>query len=43
MGALDVNVLKIVKKNFFKEARVIDVPFKVMANLEHIKLVGNIL
>lgn len=43
VGALDVNVLKIVKKNFFKEARVIDVPFKVMANLEHIKLVGNIL
>ena len=43
VGALDKDVLKIVKKNFFREAHIIDIPFKVMANLEHIKLVGNIL
>jgi ATP-dependent RNA helicase SUPV3L1/SUV3 len=43
VGALDRDVLRIVKKNFHKEARKIDIPFKVMANLEHIKLVGNIL
>ena len=43
VGALSPEVLKIVKKNFFKEARVIKFPFRVMANLEHIKLVGNIL
>ena len=43
VGALSGDVLKIVKKNFFKEAQIIKVPFKVMANLEHIKLVGNIL
>jgi len=43
VGALDSKTLKIVKKNFFKEAKTISVPFKVMANLEHIKLVGNIL
>jgi len=43
VGALDMETLKIVKKNFHKEARVITIPFKVMANLEHIKLVGKIL
>jgi len=43
VGALDNDTLKIVKKGFFKEAHIIDIPFKVMANLEHIKLVGNIL
>jgi len=43
VGALDKDVLRIVKKNFFREAHIIDIPFKVMANLEHIKLVGNIL
>lgn len=43
VGALNPEALKIVKKNFFKEAREISVPFKVMANLEHIKLVGKIL
>jgi len=43
VGALDNDVLKIVKKNFYREAHIIDIPFKVMANLEHIKLVGNIL
>ncbi|WP_455757315.1 helicase-related protein [Sulfurimonas sp.] len=43
VGALNPETLKIVKKNFRKELREIAVPFKVMANLEHIKLVGNIL
>ena len=43
VGALNQDVLKIVKKNFYKDAPDINIPFKVMANLEHIKLVGNIL
>ena len=43
VGALNSDALKIVKKNFFKEAMTISIPFKVMANLEHIKLVGKIL
>jgi len=43
VGALSTDVLKIVKKNFYKNAKEITIPFKVMANLEHIKLVGNIL
>lgn len=43
VGALNAETLKIVKKNFYKQAKTITIPFKVMANLEHIKLVGNIL
>jgi ATP-dependent RNA helicase SUPV3L1/SUV3 len=43
VGALNPEALRIVKKNFYKEDREISVPFKVMANLEHIKLVGKIL
>ncbi len=43
VGALSKEVLNILKKNFYKEARKITVPFRVMANLEHIKLVGSIL
>jgi len=43
VGALSLDVLRIVKKGFFKEAKTITIPFRVMANLEHIKLVGNIL
>lgn len=43
VGALNSDALKIVKKNFYKEAMTISIPFKVMANLEHIKLVGKIL
>lgn len=43
VGALSLETLKIVKKNFFKKANSIAIPFRVMANLEHIKLVGNIL
>ena len=43
VGALDEATLKVVTKNFTKEAKTITIPFKVMANLEHIKLVGKIL
>ena len=43
VGALSPDVLKIVKSNYYKNDHVIQIPFKVMANLEHIKLVGNIL
>ncbi len=43
VGALSSDVLKVVKKKFYKEAMNISIPFKVMANLEHIKLVGSIL
>jgi len=43
VGALNKEVLNIVKRNFHKEAKTITVPFRVMANLEHIKLVGSIL
>ena len=43
VGALSQDVLKIIKKNFYKDAPDITIPFKVMANLEHIKLVGTIL
>jgi len=43
VGALDKDTLKIVKKNFYRDDKIITIPFKVMANLEHIKLVGNIL
>ena len=43
VGALGSDILSIVKKNFYKDAKTIAIPFKVMANLEHIKLVGNIL
>ena len=43
VGALSRDVLKIVTKNFYKPSKEISIPFKVMANLEHIKLVANIL
>jgi len=43
VGALNLDSLKIVRKNFHKLAKKITIPFKVMANMEHIKLVGNIL
>jgi len=43
VGALSGDVLSIIKKNFHKEAKTITIPFKVMANLDHIKLVGSIL
>ncbi len=43
VGALNKETLKVIKRNFHKEARKIATPFKVMANLEHIKLVSSIL
>jgi len=43
VGALYSDVLKIVQKNFYKEAKTVEIPFKVMANLGHIQLVANIL
>ncbi len=43
VGALNSEVLAIVKKNFHKEAKKITLPFRVMANIEHIKLVSTIL
>jgi ATP-dependent RNA helicase SUPV3L1/SUV3 len=43
VGALNQEALRVVKKNFYKEAKEISIPFKVMANLEHIKLVSSIL
>ncbi len=43
VGALSGDVLKIIHKQFYKNDHPIQIPFKVMANLEHIQLVGNIL
>ncbi len=43
VGALNPEALKIVQKNFYKSAKTITIPFRVMANLGHIQLVGNIL
>jgi ATP-dependent RNA helicase SUPV3L1/SUV3 len=43
VGALSEDALKIVSKQFTKSAKEIAIPFKVMANLEHIKLVAKIL
>ncbi|MDQ7060643.1 MAG: SUV3 C-terminal domain-containing protein, partial [Sulfurimonas sp.] len=43
VGALNLEALRIIKKNFYKDAKTITIPFKVMANSEHIKLVGSIL
>ena len=43
VGALSSDVLKIIHKNFYKNDHVITIPFNVMANLEHIKLVAKIL
>jgi ATP-dependent RNA helicase SUPV3L1/SUV3 len=43
VGALSEDVLRVVKKNFYRAAKEISIPFKVMANLEHIKLVSSIL
>lgn len=43
VGALEKGVLRDISKNFSKAARQIKIPFNVMANLEHINLVGTIL
>ena len=43
VGALNKEVLNLIKRNFNKHDKEITIPFRVMANLEHIKLVGSIL
>ena len=43
VGALDGHVLKDIQKGYNKPDRAIKIPFNVMANLEHIKLIGSIL
>ena len=43
VGAIGKDVLKIIHKHYDKPAHHIDIPFNVMANLEHIKLVAGIL
>ena len=43
VGALDGSVLRDIQKGYKKEDRPIAIPFNVMANLEHIKLIGSIL
>jgi ATP-dependent RNA helicase SUPV3L1/SUV3 len=43
VGALHKEALSVLKKNFAKEPKKVKTPFKVMASLEHIKLVSTIL
>ena len=43
VGAIRPDVLSMIHKQFHKPARSITVPFNVMANLDHIKLVSGIL
>ncbi len=43
VGALKPDVLQVLQKHYHKPAKPITIPFSVMANLEHIKLVGSIL
>lgn len=43
VGALRPDVLSMIHKQFHKHARAVSVPFNVMANLDHIKLVAGIL
>jgi len=43
VGALNKESLSIIKKNFLKEPKKIKTPFKVMASLDHIRLVSTIL
>jgi len=43
VGSLKPDVLQLLNKNFHKPAHRVSIPFKVMANLDHIKLVGSIL
>ena len=43
VGALNKEALSLIKKNFTKEPKKIKTPFKVMASLDHIKLVSSIL
>ncbi len=43
VGAIRPDVLGQLQKHFHEKARPVTVPFRVMANLDHIKLVGGIL
>ncbi len=43
VGALRADVLHVIHKHYDRPAKEITIPFNVMANLEHIKLVGGIL
>ncbi len=43
VGALKSDALHVIEKNISKPAKPVDIPFKVMANLDHIRLVGSIL
>ncbi len=43
VGALNKEALSIIKKNFAKEPKKVKTPFKVMASLDHIRLVSSIL
>ncbi len=43
VGSLKPDVLQLLHKNFHAPAHLVSIPFKVMANLEHISLVGSIL
>jgi ATP-dependent RNA helicase SUPV3L1/SUV3 len=43
VGALHKEALAVIKKNFDKEPKKVKTPFKVMASLDHIKLVSTIL
>ncbi|WP_345992989.1 helicase-related protein [Sulfurimonas sp. HSL-1716] len=43
VGALKNDALHVIEKNMSKPAKEVDIPFKVMANLDHIRLVGSIL
>ena len=43
VGALKSDALHVIEKNMSKPAKEVDIPFKVMANLDHIRLVGSIL
>ena len=43
VGAINYETLRTIKNNFNKPLKKISIPFKVMANLEHIKLVSTIL
>ncbi len=43
VGATSMDVLKVIRKNFDQPDYPVELPFKVMANLDHIRLVSSIL
>ena len=43
VGALSQEVFDVVKSKFYEKADAVTIPFKVMTNMEHIKLIGSIL